>query len=397
MRRIWIIFRKEALDTLRDRRTLMIMVGMPLLLIPLLLLAVTKIQSAQFEKAERERQRIAFFGIEYAPELYARFEADERLLLINGIEEDSLVNMITSEELAGAVLVAPDFQIRIAGDQQAQVQIIFQGSDAFDTAKDRLIDLIEAYDREIVNERVKRLKLDPNLFDAIKIEQTDLATMQEKIAEAVGGFLPYMFIIFGFMGAMYPGIDLGAGEKERGTLETLLSTPAARLEIVIGKLLVVMAAGVATALLALLGIFLAMHSFPEMPAHILDVITDMLDLRMVFFLFTLILPITAFFAAVILSLSIYARSFKEAQSIITPLNIAIIFPAMIGLLPGIELNATTALVPILNVALATKDLLAGSINPFYLAEVYVSLLVLAGVSIWGCVIWFNREATIFRS
>ena len=84
MRRIWIIFRKEALDTLRDRRTLMIMVGMPLLLIPLLLLAVTKIQSAQFEKAEREQQRIAFFGIEYAPELYARFEADERLLLING-------------------------------------------------------------------------------------------------------------------------------------------------------------------------------------------------------------------------------------------------------------------------------------------------------------------------
>ncbi|MCH7573766.1 MAG: ABC transporter permease [Candidatus Marinimicrobia bacterium] len=397
MRRIWIIFRKEALDTLRDRRTLMIMVGMPLLLIPLLLLAVTRIQSAQFEKAERQQQRIAFFGIEYAPELYARFEADERLLLINGIEEDSLVNMITSEELAGAVLVAPDFLIRIAGDQQAQVQIIFQGSDAFGTAKDRLIDLIEAYDREIVNERVKRLKLDPNLFDAIKIEQTDLATMQEKIAEAVGGFLPYMFIIFGFMGAMYPGIDLGAGEKERGTLETLLSTPAARLEIVIGKLLVVMAAGVATALLALLGIFLAMHSFPEMPAHILDVITDMLGLRMVFFLFTLILPLTAFFAAVILSLSIYARSFKEAQSIITPLNIAIIFPAMIGLLPGIELNATTALVPILNVALATKDLLAGSINPFYLAEVYVSLLVLAGVSIWGCVIWFNREATLFRS
>ena len=118
---------------------------------------------------------------------------------------------------------------------------------------------------------------------------------------------------------------------------------------------------------------------------------------MIFLLLTLILPIAAFFAAVILGLSIYARSFKEAQSIITPLNIAVILPALIGTLPGIELDATMALIPILNVSLATKDLLAGTINPFHLAEVYLSLLLLAGLSLWGCAKWFNREATLFRS
>ncbi|MEK0338370.1 MAG: hypothetical protein QQN41_13150, partial [Nitrosopumilus sp.] len=73
-----------------------------------------------------------------------------------------------------------------------------------------------------------------------------------------------------------------------------------------------------------------------------------------------------FFAALVLSISIYAKSFKEAQSIITPMNMIIFIPVMIGLLPGIELNAKTALVPILNVSLASKDLLAGTINPFHL-------------------------------
>ena len=114
-------------------------------------------------------------------------------------------------------------------------------------------------------------------------------------------------------------------------------------------------------------------------------------------IFSLLLPVTAFFAAVILGLSIYARSFKEAQSIITPLNIAIIFPAIIGTLPGIELNAKTALVPILNVSLATKDMLAGTVNPLYLTEVYASLFLLAGMSIFWCVKWFNREETLFRN
>lgn len=157
-----------------------------------------------------------------------------------------------------------------------------------------------------------------------------------------------------------------------------------------------MLASVVTALIAMLGLYLAVQSFPEIPADVVDVIMEMLGPRMILLILTLLLPIGALFSAVILGLSIYAKSFKEAQSIITPLNIAIIFPALIGTLPGIELNAQTALVPILNVSLATKDLLAGTINPLYLAEVYLSLFLLAGLSILGCVKWFNREETLFR-
>ncbi len=99
----------------------------------------------------------------------------------------------------------------------------------------------------------------------------------------------------------------------------------------------------------------------------------------------------------ILALAIQAKSFKEAQSTLTPLSIVVIMPVMFGLLPGIELNAQTAMIPVLNVSLATKEVIAGTINPVHLVISYVSLFALAAASLWFCVVWFNREETLFRS
>jgi len=391
------IFRKELKDTLRDRRTIMMMIVMPLVLVPLLITVVVTIQRSQMEKAEAKQLNIAFIGKEYVPELYGMFQIDERFYIVEGIQEDSISLMTSKGELNGAILVRPEFPDLISADKQGIVRIVYKSSEAFGIAENRLSEVVEKYDRKIVDNRIERLNLDKDLFDAVSIEKVDVASMKEKLGKLAGGYLPYLFIIFGFMGAMYPGIDLGAGEKERGTLETLLSSPASRMEIVLGKYFVVMLAGVTTALISMIGLYLAVRGIREIPPDILDAVMEMLGPKMVLMIFTLLLPIAAFFAAVILGLSIFARSFKEAQSIITPLNIAIIFPALIGTLPGIELDARTALVPILNVSLATKDMLAGTINPVYLLEVYVSLFLLAALSLWGCVKWFNREETLFRS
>ena len=352
MKRTLTIFRKELKDTLRDRRTIFMMVVMPLLFIPLLFTMIFKITQAQKEKAEARELRIAYVGKDYSPELFGMFHMEERLLLIQGIPPDSIAPMIRREELDGGIIIDQEFPQLIRSDKQDTIRIVYKAAEEFGNVEERLSEVIERYDSMIVSERISRLNLDPNLFEAITIEKVDMASIQEKVAQAAGGFLPYIIIIFGFLGAMYPGIDLGAGEKERGTLETLLSSPANRLEIVLGKFGVVMLASIATALIAMLGIYFTVRAFPEMPTRILDVIMDMLGPRMILLILTLLLPIAAFFGAVILALSIYARSFKEAQSIITPLNIAIIVPAIIGLLPGIELNARTALIPILNVSLA---------------------------------------------
>ncbi|MBT3604007.1 MAG: ABC transporter permease, partial [Candidatus Latescibacteria bacterium] len=111
---------------------------------------------------------------------------------------------------------------------------------------------------------------------------------------------------------------------------------------------------------------------------------------------SLLLPLTIFFAAALLAISIFAKSFKEAQSLMTPLNLFIILPVFVGLLPGIELTSLTALIPVLNVSLATKEVLAGTITMPLLLEVYASLILLAGLSLFFCAKWFDRESVIFR-
>jgi sodium transport system permease protein len=158
-----------------------------------------------------------------------------------------------------------------------------------------------------------------------------------------------------------------------------------------------MLAAVLTAFIALAGMAIGIQRIPEIPPEMLVIINEVLSPKTIGLIMTLVLPVAAFFSAVLLGLSVYAKSFKEAQSIMAPLNIVIIFPAVIGTLPGIELNTITALIPVLNVSLASKDIIAGVMDPFLMTEVYVSLFGLAGLAIFWCVKWFNRESTIFRS
>ena len=313
------------------------------------------------------------------------------------IAEDCVDSYIENEYLDAAIYIDSDYQSQIDQNGQAKINIHFKGTDSFGITKDRINGVLKGFENQIVTERMNRLNLKPEVVKAYNLNYKDVASKQEKFGKIAGGWFPYVFIIFGFMGAMYPAIDLGAGEKERGTLETILSSPASRLDIVLGKFLVVMLAAILTAFIALAGMAIGIQRIPEIPPDFLVIINEVLSPKTIGLIMTLVLPVAAFFSAVLLGLSVYAKSFKEAQSIMAPLNIVIIFPAVIGTLPGIELNTITALIPVLNVSLASKDIIAGVMDPFLMTEVYASLFGLAGLAIFWCVKWFNRESTIFRN
>ena len=393
-----IILIKELTDMIRDRRTMFMMVVMPLVVIPLLATTAIKLTQSQIEKAKEKELRVAVIGETAAPELFKRLSKEENFFLVTMTNADSARAMTAEQTLDGVVIIPQDFSEFVEGDKQATIRLIFKSSESLNAARRRIETIIDQYDREIVNERIGRLQLDETLFDAIAIEREDVASTEEKFAENAGGFLPYIFIIFGFMGSIYPALDLGAGEKERGTLETILSSPASRFDIVMGKFLVVVLFSIATAFLAMLGVLIMVYQFlPTIETNITQTVMDMLGPRRIFIIMSMVLPVSAFFAAVALAISIFAKSFKEAQSMMAPLNIIIILPAMIGMLPGFKLSAVTAAIPILNLSLATKAILGGSADPILIAEVYLSLFFLAGVSIYGCAKWFNREETLFRS
>ena len=111
----------------------------------------------------------------------------------------------------------------------------------------------------------------------------------------------------------------------------------------------------------------------------------------------LMIPIAIFFASMLLSISFYSRSFKEAQSLMGPLNMVIIVPLFLSLGPGMEMDHATALMPLINVGLLTKEILAGSVELIYFIETLFSLLFCAAIGIWFSVYWFKKENTIFIS
>ncbi len=395
--RALIIAKKEVIDITRDKRTLIMMVAIPLLMVPVLMGTMMKIVSSQKEKASEQQMKMRFVGKEYAPELYQAFVDMDKVIMLDQIPVDSIQNYIQEEYLDAAITVKGDYQNLIDQNGQAGIQILFKGTDSFGTAKDRIQAVLKVSEDQIVDKRMDRLKLNPDVVKAYDVQYMDVASKQEKFGKLAGGWLPYIFIIFGFMGAMYPALDLGSGEKERGTLETILSSPASRLDVVMGKFLVIMSAAFLTAFLALGGLVIGIQQISEIPPQVLSVVNDMFTFKTIAMIMTLVLPVSAFFSAMLLGLSIYARSFKEAQSIMAPLNIAIIFPAVMGTLPGIDLNTVTAMIPILNVSLASKDIIAGAMNPLYMAEVYISLFGFAALSILWCVKAFNKESTLFRN
>jgi sodium transport system permease protein len=159
---------------------------------------------------------------------------------------------------------------------------------------------------------------------------------------------------------------------------------------------VVVLTGLMSAVVSIFGILFGMRQITKIPPEVMNAVLAILDVQTVLLVLSLLFPLTVFFAAFLLSMSVYAKSYKEAQSMISPLMIVVILPVMIGLFPGIALDPVTALIPVLNVSLATKEIIAGTIKTGLLLEVYASLLVLAGLSLFGCARWFEREETIFR-
>ena len=166
--------------------------------------------------------------------------------------------------------------------------------------------------------------------------------------------LPYLVIIMCMTGAIYPSIDLTAGEKERGTMETLLCSPVARTHLVLGKGLVVLTVSLATACLSLFSNGAALVLLKKLVGNSAkgNPLPLTMDPSSLLAVLVMMLPLAIFFSGAMLAIGLYSRSAKEANSYLQPLLICTVMPAAAAALPGVELNYGLALVPVLNVSLA---------------------------------------------
>jgi sodium transport system permease protein len=234
------------------------------------------------------------------------------------------------------------------------------------------------------------------------VKQENVAPPEKVGGATFGGLIGYMVILLCLTGGMYPAMDLTAGEKERGTMETILSSPVSRVHLVLGKFFLVLSASLVTAALSVTSMGISFwaverfHAFDEAGSDAAELQLT-LGPGSVLSVFVMVLPLAVLFSAALMTISLFAKSYKEAQSYVTPMMMAVILPAVAAMLPGVELTSKLALVPILNMSLLCKELVTGTYHWNYIAIIFSSTCVYAATALFLAVKMFQREDVLFRS
>ncbi len=401
MKNILTIFKKELTDITRDRRTLMIMLVIPLFVYPTIFVGISKYMTKQSQNAGQEILRLGLVqnGNEKNFEKFITDMPNAKIISIG----DTTVGkqLILSDSLDAAYYFPAGYDSAIANLQPTAFQFFYTSTNnEFEVGF--INNLNSAYQQNLVKTKLAEVHISETILEPAKSIARNLASSREQIGSILGGILPYFFIIFCMIGCMYPAIDLAAGEKERGSLETLLVSSASRLEIYMGKLLTVALSGFISAMASIVGLIISGQMVGsdagggEDSMQIYSLLSGIIEPKSILLLLAILLPLNIFFAAVTLMLSIYARSFKEAQSMITPLMIFIVFPSIFGMLPGVKLDYTTAFIPILNVSLGSKEIISGNISIGPLIVTYLTLIAYAAIALIVSVRFFNNEKNILR-
>jgi sodium transport system permease protein len=397
-RNIFTVFAKELRDTLRDRRAIISMFLVPTLLMPLITFGFAAVSIKMVKKAGREIPTVMVIGGADSPAIRQALEKQADLKIVPFSSD--YAERISQKKLRAAVDIPPEFDKMLRNGVRSTVKIYTHSGEMRSRfGADALERTLHDYSKVIVLERLTANNLPADLITPFDTRRQNVAPPEKVGGSSFGGMIPYIMIILCFTGAMYPAIDLTAGEKERGTMETILCSPAARSELVLGKFLVVLVASLATVACSIgsMGLTALIGSGWLRSTIGAGATLPTLSVPGVLSVVVLVLPLAVLFAALLMTISLFAKSYKEAQTYVSPLLILVILPAVGAVLPGIELTTTLSLIPILNIALVSKDLVAGTFPLLPLTLIFLSTCVYAGAALALAVRMFNREDVIFRA
>ena len=401
------VYLKELKDSLRDRRTLLSTIIIPTLVMPLLTFGVGKIMAGVIKKAQEEIPSVAILGGADSPAVVAALRQSPKLRIVPTPADWKAA--IGDKKLRAAVEIPAGFEAGLKAGAAPAVKVYNYSSELKSENGARVVERFLGDLREqTIAERLAEHALPKTLARPFEFNRENVAPPEKGGGNIFGGIVPYLIIILCFSGAMYPAMDLTAGEKERGTMETLLCSPVARVDIVLGKFLMVLTGSLSAMCFMLIsmgvtaaigGSLMTGGGAPRAAAQsraALEVI-PMIDPLGLLGVLAMVLPVAVMFAAATFTVALFAKSYKEAQSYVGPMVIVVIMPAVIGMLPGIDLNARLALVPLLNLSLVCKEMLSGVWHWDYIALIFGSSCVYAAVALALAVRMFNREDVIFRA
>jgi sodium transport system permease protein len=399
LRNISTVYRKELMDSLRDRRTVISMIVVPIFLMPVLTIFIGVLSARLIGRAFLQVPSIMIIGAEDSPQIVGALHSVPDVQVVPATSD--YARQIVDKKIRAAVELPSDFDAVIARGDTAKVRIdMYQGEINSGFSANKLQKFFRDFGDRTIRARLDAHHLPQNLAAPIQVEETNVAPPEKVGGVVLGGLVPYFVIILSLTGTMYPAMDLTVGEKERGTIETILCSPISRTSLVLGKFLMVLTASLSTAALAIASMGLTLAAAGKLIGSV-GQISDLglqfqITPKAVIWVFVMVVPLAVLFSAALLAISLFAKSFKEAQSYLSPLTILVVAPAIVSVLPGVELNARLSLIPILNTSLVSKEIVSGTYHWNYVALIFGSSCIYAGVALWVAIRLFQREDVLFR-
>ncbi len=402
------IYLKEITELARDKKTMLFMILLPMLVFPAIFGSIAFFAAKTVQQEQQRELTYLMINGNLVPEFQSLIKEHKDFVAYNGDDKNEiqstpeLWSTLVREGKVDFVLEVSSSHLNdLAADKQSKWKLHFNNAEVTNSVGHRVHSQLAALNKKIVEQKLISLGIGEDnhigILKPINLENIDIAEAKESLGAKIGGLVSYILLPLCLMGAMYPAIDLGAGEKEKGTLESLLISPVSRLQIVLGKFFTVVTTSLFAAIMALFSLFFWGFIFAQALAvdAIINIVGTIGGLNILSALLMLF-PVVLFFSALVLTISIYARSFKEAQNYMGPLTIIVIAPLIIAMLPGINLNMQWAMVPISNVALAVKDILKGQFDIQLLIFVWLFQFLLAAAMLAFSVFWFKQEKVLFR-
>ncbi|MEW5974593.1 MAG: ABC transporter permease subunit/CPBP intramembrane protease [Acidobacteriota bacterium] len=434
---VYTIFRKEILETLRDRRTLIMMIGLPILIYPLMIIGISKLQQSQSEAQEARVSKVAVWGelpqiirqglhrqktlsfedwtgapgelqrdleagrLRPLPALEKKRDADAHESRPSAkqtgstqIEEENPVlgaaRTIISSRRVDAVLVAwPGLSRELTEGRLGKISVYFDSvREESQKARERLESQMTELRQELVGERLIQHGLPEGFASVLEVLPRNVAPESRRTGKFIGSILPFLLIIISASSGLYAAIDVTAGEKERNTMQTLLCAPLRYTEIIAGKFLTVWVVGLIGALANIASMAATFTRF-VIPEAEINVAPGVYLLT-----FLMLFPATFTITAVFLGVAVFAKDFKDGQNFLTPVIMGLMLPLLATLTPGVELNPWTAFVPILNIALLIKALFLAEAHPEAIFLTAVSSVTYAMLTLVLAARVFEREQVL---
>jgi sodium transport system permease protein len=394
--RMGIVFRKEFREIFRDKRTIYAVVISPLLLTPAMLGLMGSVISRQVKQERVETYTVGLVGAERAPSLLKALRG-ARSLRVEAVTAAEAQRQVKDRRLRAAMILPDDAEVRFEAQRVVPVKLLFDaGSDASRNASQRLQAWLRERGARLVAERLRERGLAPEMATPFQVREQPVEGGGSAGTFMLAMFLPYVLAISAIVGGVYAANDQVAGEKERGTLETLLVAPASRRDLVMGKFLAVAGVSLVSSFLSVVGIMLPFY----IPLKAFEWLARgglTLTPAAVFVMLIVQLPLAVLGAGLLLAISTFSRNQKEAQTYLGPVFLLVTVAAMLSMFIKAESGWPIALVPILNAALILKQAISNTFDPLFIIIAFAASIAYAAVAVAFATRLFEKESVLLKA